>query len=257
MRAADCQTNLCVGNPRQSGVGVCTQECVSNDSCPGLDLCVDVGGTRVCAPSDVGKPTENKEGCITGWSVTPIGVQGVAWSMPQQVCTTECQNDFKCPAGYRCGPTQLPNNGGEVNLCTANVEGLIPCTAPAQHAACAQGCATGQGLCAAFTQDGSGPGFCSCGCRSAADCLRGYGCDKTDPQGGLGVCMPIAGYACPPPFPPGGGIPACMSTRCLTPDEGELWNYCSTTCQGAADCPEDYRCEQPPGAPVSVCTKVQ
>lgn len=255
---SDCESGYCVVNKMKRS-RTCASGCEVDSECPGIDtclqaqvspasgLCPDVPsqlpppGTivGVCAPNETSFPCTDPSGCTSGICLTPPQV--VPWTSPQAVCTMACEDDLKCPTGYRCGAA-----GG--------IAGTI-CVPEAQVSACPTGMAnTCGGVCNAppgreeidiavclngFNQTA---GYCTCTCSVAADCPSGFGCSRIGDTGDPtrpGVCIPFAGETCPESDR---GVEQCLSTTCLVDEDDITLNICTSFCLRADDCPADYDC---------------
>ena len=255
---SDCESGYCVVNKMKRS-RTCTTGCDTDSECPGIDtclqaqvspasgLCPDVPsqlpppGTivGVCAPNETSFPCNDPTGCTSGICLTPPQI--VPWTSPQAVCTMACENDLKCPTGYRCGAA-----GG--------ITGMI-CVPEAQVRACPTGMSnTCGGVCNVppgreeldiavclngFNQDA---GYCTCTCSAVTDCPAGFGCSRIGDTGDPtrpGVCIPFAGETCPESD---NGIEQCLSTTCLVDEDDVALNICTSFCLGANDCPGDYDC---------------
>lgn len=256
--ASDCQTGYCVEN-KVTGQRQCTQECANANTCPGTDLCIGAqspqgGVVNVCFPNDTGLPCGRaQDACVGGICLTVPGTAELNWLNPSPVCSTPCENDFKCPQGFRCLPAAT-GGGGMQDVCVPNVD-LRVC--PQGNAAACQGVCPNAGpndpLCVNSAADGNSNGFCSCTCQSAQDCPRGYACQDFGEQR---ACLPVAGYNC---YLPGDqGTLQCLSGTCLRDDERPDLSYCTAFCNAPQDCPADYDCVGVPdgaGGVANICQK--
>lgn len=265
--AGDCATGFCVENKLRAS-RTCTDRCDRDDDCPGIDTCIQAqvrpGGSDecppvdlglepgeivgVCAPNETSLPCNGPQDCTSGICLTPP--RPAEWLVPQNICTMRCEGDGKCPSGYSCQAIQA--NGGAVSVCALDLGNVVQCNDMQQ---CGGTCAVPAGrnemevtLCAQLEAGGSG--YCTCSCGSAADCPRGYACQRSLESGdGVrpGICTPLAGYVCPreamggplePPF-------ECASLQCLGgDDENPRYSRCTSECNDARDCPGGYGCDQ-------------
>jgi MYXO-CTERM domain-containing protein len=64
--AAECRSNLCLGDPAQAGVNTCAQVCEADADCtePG-QKCVASGGSKVCRSPEPPKAVVKKTSCAT------------------------------------------------------------------------------------------------------------------------------------------------------------------------------------------------
>jgi hypothetical protein len=165
---SECESDLCVGVASDGG-GMCTKACNSllgPSECPGTDMCYDLGADQsICAPSDVGKPTNcAAPGCF-GPSLQ--NAQG------ECICTAKCVQAIHCPAAMACSPTQL-GSIGVVDLCVP----IGGSCAPDNEDHC-------YGVCVLTDNDN---GFCTAVCDQHPDCLSNMTCTSTET--GVQVCAP-------------------------------------------------------------------
>lgn len=250
---AQCQSGLCVGDPN-TGLGMCTQRCVGDNLCPGLDLCRATGnGFSVCFRNETGHPCNLGGDCADGICLTPPDPG--AWANPQSICVNRCNADSKCPAGYTCEVIQT--NTGPVRACNVNARRLDTCPGGFIDNCLGSGvCVIPAGRQAIDIYQCIGTvdqpeGYCSCSCRNAGDCPAGFGCyrepravvsgDATRP----GLCLAFAGYRCPveASHPGNAAFEQCPSFTCVTPDSGAMDAYCSSPCLNDLDCPAEYLCD--------------
>ena len=249
---AECESTFCVGDPIEGG-GRCTQRCGAARDCPGLDICLDTDPgalfVGVCFRNETGQPCFDGGDCVEGVCLTPP--DGLPWVDVQNICVSRCGADDKCPAGYTCEVVQT--NTGPARVCNTNVRRLDICPDGFIDQCIGSGaCAIPAGRdpfdiyrCIAV---GEGvPGYCSCTCRSTADCPTGFGCYHNLALSGDpvrdGICLAMAGYRCPV----GSVNPAvdqCPSLACLTPGDDPNEAYCTTECQADVDCPAEYTCDR-------------
>ncbi|MFN3201202.1 MAG: hypothetical protein ACE366_22570 [Bradymonadia bacterium] len=253
--AAQCESGFCVENKR-TGQRQCTIGCANANSCPGTDLCLGAqspegGIVNVCFPNDTGLPCGGPgDVCVSGFCLQVPGSTELSWFTPPPVCSAPCENDFKCPQGYRCLPVNTDN--GMQNLCAPNVD--VRVCPQGNNAACAGVCpGGGNGGCVAYVQQPGGNGFCSCTCQTSAQCPRGFACNDFN-DGNGGACVPLAGYKCNV----GGqqGADQCLTGACLYNDERPNLSACTAFCANAQGCPEDYSCNAIPdgnGGMANVC----
>ncbi|MEE2755255.1 MAG: DUF4215 domain-containing protein [Myxococcota bacterium] len=268
---SECQSGFCLSNPHNNGQGQCSQTCDPERVCPGIDRCVqtvypapsgncpDPGlpfevGQRVdiCAPNETGEVCNGPADCpIDGVCVTAPNPVPAQVAVPAQ-CGARCDGDNQCPAGYRCDlvADQL---GQDIRVCIPDI--AISGCAGGNFLECAGTCPVGfneQEIdVLTCLQPGNGiDGYCSCFCRTAADCPVGFGCDPRLFSGRVGrphICLPVAGYICP-----GGNQNLCLSASCLFDQETGL-NQCTAACLNDLDCPRNFRCVEIPGADDAYC----
>ena len=263
-RSVDCETGYCLPNPLNNNEPQCTQPCLGQNECPGNDRCSVVGapgadvclneamGLRpgelvtACLPNEMGRPCNNALDCpVSRLCISPGN------PMPGQVdvlsvCSTTCQNNDECPAGYTCGLVQ--NQFGDlISACLSTAE-TTPCSgldAVADFFACQNVCPNLLNTACYAPLNFANNGFCTCTCNSANDCPVGYACGRgvanTGDPANPGVCQPISGYRCT------GNANACLSLSCATDPAWPESGYCVSSCDGDFDCPADYGCVLSPG----------
>lgn len=263
---ADCASGFCLQNPYTGG-GQCTATCGGGRACEGIDRCVQARvpalapgcpdpGTgfgegdviEICAPNETGVACRGGGDCvIDGLCITPPNP--LVGQIPvQAVCGARCQDDRGCPAGFRCGPVGV-QGGGQVQACGAAVQ--IAACPDGSNRSCGGVCAGGLAVSHCLVLDDGPGGYCSCACRTGADCPLGFACspgvlDTGDPAR-PGICLPIAGYTCP------AGDAQCLSTICLPGGAPGQPDQCTAPCAGPADCPGGYDCLPVPDSDLSIC----
>ncbi len=256
---ADCASGFCVENKLRAA-RTCTDRCQNDNFCPGIDTCVEVmlsGPTPecpdinpdgpqpgdqvgVCIPNETGFPCDGPRGCSLGICLDPP--RPANWIQAQAVCTVICQDDRRCPHGFRCDRA-----GGDVggNICVPDVE-VAGCTSWDQCGGVCDPSTAETTVCIQRQEDGpNGQGYCSCTCASAADCPTGYACDAVALESGdarrPGICVLMAGYRCPAP---GQAEQAaqCPSMTCAHDPEAPADARCTAFCRNEADCPRNHAC---------------
>ena len=255
---SDCMSGFCVVN-KMKRRRTCSDGCDTDVDCPGIDTCLQAQVSPasdlcpdspsslpppgsivgVCVPNETAYPCNDPSECTSGICLTPPQV--VPWTSPQPVCTMACNNDYKCPVGYRCGQV----GGIEGNVCVEEAQ-VSPC--PSGDAlSCGGVCPVPNGrdeadLAVCLNGFNQTEGYCTCTCASASDCPSGFGCsdigdtgDPTRPN----VCIPFAGAACPLSDQ---GVEQCLSTTCLVDEDDSTLNRCTAFCAVASDCPSGYEC---------------
>lgn len=276
---SDCASSFCVEN-KLFNTRTCTDRCRNDGECPSLDVCLQVqaagpsrecpdhgGGpapgelVNVCIPNDTGFPCDlnaAQNPCLSGVCLRPP--QPADWIHVQDQCAMFCQDDRKCPHGYRCDAIA----GVQGRVCQPAVEvfscpdgtiqqcgGVCPPAAGRDEADLA--------LCINL-QEGEA-GYCSCTCSTARDCPVGFACSRFaelntgDPQR-TGICLAMSGYRCP------GEIarpqePQCPSLTCATDDQQAANSVCTAPCEREADCPPNHACRAIDGAPGLYCLAFQ
>lgn len=209
--SSQCQSNLCLG-ATGAQQGICTISCANESVCqPGM-ACIAISGTKVCVPSDSGRPCTN--GCFDGVCLGS-GATGV--------CATHCDSTRACPQNgdFTCSPA-------------AGVNGRI-CIPAGGACSSASGCHSN--FCERKATNLS-DGICSNLCRDRFDCPDGWGCGLDDDGTGttVSVCQPV-GEACTIT----GNSNDCYSQNCVTPDMGGP-NFCSALCMNTQLQPQPARC---------------
>lgn len=269
--AADCASGFCLQNP-YTGVGQCTALCGGARVCEGIDRCVQarVPGIRpgcpdpgtgvvegqvveICAPNETGVPCRGPADClIDGTCITPPNP--LAGQVPVQAsCGARCVDDRGCPAGYRCQAVPV-QGGGQVQVCGAAVQ--VAACPDGSNGSCGGVCPLAAGVdpldvSHCLVIDAGPGGYCSCSCRTSADCPLGFACspgvidtgDPTRPN----ICLPMAGFTCPQ------GEAQCLSLMCIPPTAPtQASAQCSAPCTGPQDCPSGYDCVAAGGG-LNVC----
>lgn len=263
---ADCASGFCLDNP-YLGVGQCTALCDGGRACEGIDRCVqarvpgrepgcpDPGtGHRegdvisICAPNETGVACRGGGDCfIDGLCITPPNP--LPGQVPvQPTCGARCVDDRGCPAGFRCQAVAV-QGGGQVQACGAAVQ--IAACPDGSNRSCGGICALGIDVSHCLVIDQGPGGYCSCACRTGADCPLGFACspgiiDTGDPAR-PGICLPVAGYTCP------AGEAQCLSLLCLPGGGPGQPNQCTAPCTGPGDCPGGYDCLPVPDGNFSLC----
>ena len=267
----DCATGICLGAAR--GPGHCSNRCVNHLHCAGDSLCrtmalreendgcadpgLGLGEDRVadvCVPNETGLPCEGPEDCLFGSLC--LDQSRLAPNLTiHRICGARCDVNAECPDAYRCDPVDLA--GARVNVCQPRAE-LRPCPDgttdqcvgvcpldPGEVEVDVSQCSSGQAGVA---------GYCTCACRSAADCPAGFACTVAPARGdeppAPGTCTPIAGFTCPAGAD---GHAACPSDLCHDPGEEEGLPLCTAGCADAASCPDGYHCEIDEGRDRGYC----
>ena len=251
MAAAECASGICVNDPEAVG-GICTVGCDDADGCPGGDVCLPAeNGAGVCFRPETGDPCNDGRGCLSGICATPP--DPVPWITVQSVCADRCSANRHCPLGFNCGVVE--SNDGPVRACISAVRQINTCN-NGRRIDCIGTCVVPQGrdpqdinLCLDINNN-VGPGYCSCTCRTSADCPAGYGCqlapELSGDLGRPGICLAMAGYRCP--FEARNpNVLQCPSLSCLGEDDLDA-SYCTVLCRNDLDCPTDYTCEDVGGA---------
>lgn len=293
LRAADCASGFCVEN-KLRGHRVCTSLCDLESAnpaahCPGLDVCVPaqagplenpdcpppLGAPQpgevvgVCFANETGLPCDYEQPrpgeCIGGACMQPVAPahSPMPWIDVQAVCAASCVDDRVCPAGTRC--QTVPGAAGK--LCAPTLDWMAGCNGSIDR--CGGACPSLSpeaevGAARCLTIDGMPGGYCSCNCRTSADCHPGYACS---PLGAEKVCIPFAGLACPQEEAApqrcmnqgqcGVGELCfngycqhlqCFSLTCMIDDEDPRKNRCTTACAQQADCPAGFQCAEVEGA---------
>jgi hypothetical protein len=230
---ADCPSGHCIPIDL-SGLGICSQGCVSDYDCPDEEQCVS--GQCVLEPCDENADCPSgRPFCVGGRCLQCIGTGEESQGCPDEkiclnhVCVAEhCDEDADCPAGHpyclnpgpngRCvqckGIGEESQGCPDEKVCVNNVCVAEPCDETAD-------CAGGQRCC-----EGS-PNFCA-QCCTDNDCPDGRRCSNH-------ICVPETAqcdddYDCP-----NGQI--CSNGTCT--------QNCSTSCVNNYDCQcPNYYCQQ-------------
>lgn len=259
---SECQSGFCVEN-KLRGTRTCTDLCDRAADCPSIDNCVQAqvqgpsaacpdpvpGGPEpgtvvgVCIPNETGFPCDSPRDCTEGICNTPP--RPADWFNAQSICASTCEDDRKCPDGFACQQAQGANGrictpdvvinvcDGGIDLCGGTCPGVQP-QAEADVTFC-------------IAMDQRAGGYCSCSCRDARDCPRGFACSQNPLASGdpsrPGLCWPIAGYRCAGELERP-DLPLCSTSQCALDEENLPFSYCTAQCRAAADCPAEYVCEQ-------------
>lgn len=221
MRASECESMLCLGDPA-AGSGRCTTACTVDQDCFYPDRCVDVPmAGRYCGPDTSGRATG--EPCPGGPNECATGLCITVPSGP--ICTHQCSPLPSCPSGLTCAPVD-DGQGGAVAVCVPGNGGGF-----GQSCMAASNCASG--LCVGIPASGSGA------CTSFCDqipCPIGWTCTTVADGAGNNVRV------CGPGSASGGGYGAtctgaseCASGLCL--NDARIGSaFCTMSCGSSADC---------------------
>lgn len=166
---ADCEAPAFCKPAYKGGPSRCTFSCTNSQQCPQGTRCEDIGGTKYCAQSDIGKP------CSTG---DECNFACIADS--QKICTSLCNDGRDCPNGYGCMAVGGQRVCAKVNIYCGE-GGASQCIAPAACLSADPYAAPRPGL--SMVADS-----CTTVCNSDLDCpQRAAGMESWRCQGGLCV----------------------------------------------------------------------
>ncbi len=203
---SDCQTAMCMGIGGDNAV--CTQECYSDNQCPGnfgciSGHCLGGGSTKYGANCDTDMECETV-------NCTSLG------AMEDAICTKECEKNSDCPGNDPC----------TYELCVP--PGNTPFGGDCQsHLDCQSGFCKGSGsskYCSQFCNEDTGAG-----CPEGSSCKSGGFCSKISSVP-TGECTSDSN--CPSGF------------FCKMASQNDLDGQCVLKCNPFADlgCSENYEC---------------
>lgn len=209
-----CQSGVC--HVVDSATSLCTQICATNDDCPGDMLCDDVPVVgRLCLPTGLGGRCLDDEECPAGHRCDleasrcyiPVvrdlcapctsslqcpagGHCARVEASGERYCTTACDGDGACPAGFVCDdvagaatPQCVPDNEGRT--CSAGKGLCSPCRGDSE-------CGDFGDMC--VRNLASNERFCGVACTRSTDCADGFSCTDLSGEGqGPFQCVPNSG----------------------------------------------------------------
>ena len=175
-RKDDCCNELCLDvPPAQDGRGVCTERCLDDGDCPGLDICYPVGAHDVCVPNDVGESCRDPVECGFGLCVNDPATRSA-------ICSVACASRGRCGQTRACG--RVNDQAGQA---------LWACVPVGARCTRSLDCTTARCL-PDFA--GAQTGYCTNDCRNDTDCTLGSVCCVIPDAGGVAANVCVRG-ACP------------------------------------------------------------
>ncbi len=189
---ADCSTTLCLGDPN-TGLGHCTERCVSRQECPQSPASLCIGSQHIVTNQPGGSELIGL--CFaddTGVSCSPLGqnacFDGICIdrrpnNQVEGQCSLRCQRASDCLPGYACGPKEFSVQGQAqlINVC-------VPVGTACQGVGIEAANQCYSGICLTDDQNNN-LGLCTTLCGSNAACPAGWGCTPVDAQNS--VCLPL------------------------------------------------------------------